>query len=141
MIRAPELVVNFGFDYEFALGSNMKLKLTNNNQYTDEYVTFPAAGRPNNDNIQSDYFTTDAGIALKSADDHWEFAVIGKNLTDELVASNCSASNAAGGIILPFGGDNYGGVSPGTGGTAEKLCFVDGPGRAIWVRLTFRPFK
>jgi outer membrane receptor protein involved in Fe transport len=140
MIRAPQWVMNFGFDYEFPIGSSMRLRLTNNNQYTDEYVTFPATGRPGNDNTQSDYFTVDAGIALKSADDRWEIAIIGKNLGDELFASNCSASNAAGGIILPFGGDNYGGVAPGTGGTAEKLCFVDGPGRSIWARLTFRPF-
>ena len=141
MIRAPEWAVNFGFDYELPLGSSMTLQLTSNNQYTSEYVTYPAVGRPSNDNFQSDYFTTDAGIALKSTDNHWEVAVIGKNLTDELVASNCSASNAAGSIILPLvGGDNSGGVAPGTAGTAEKLCFVDGPGRSIWLRLTFRPF-
>jgi hypothetical protein len=103
-------------------------------------VTFPAAGRPNNDNIQHSFFKLDASVALKDANDRWEVAIIGKNLTDKIIASNCSATNFAGGIILPFGGDNLGGVTPGAMGFAEEGCFADGPGRQIWLRLTFRPF-
>jgi iron complex outermembrane recepter protein len=141
MVRAPEWAANFGFTYEMPVGSGMTLQLSNNNQYSDEYVTFPAAGRPGNDNIQSSYFKLDASIALRGENDRWEVALLGKNLTDKLVASNCSATNFAGGILLPFGGDNAGGTTRGAGGFAEKGCFADGPGRSVWVRLTFRPFS
>jgi iron complex outermembrane receptor protein len=140
MIRAPKWAINFGFDYEMPVGSGMHLEFTNNNQYSSKYVTFPAAGRPNNDNIQRSYFKIDAGVTLKGADDKWEIALIGKNLTDKIITSNCSATNFAGGIILPFGGDNLGGVNPGAMGFAEEGCFADGPGRQIWVRFTMRPF-
>lgn len=139
MVRAPKWAINFGFDWEIPVGSNLRLQLTNNNQYSSKYVTFPAVGRPDNDNFQKAYFKIDASVALKGADDRWEVALIGKNLTDKLIASNCSATNFAGGIVL--GGDNLGGVTPGSMGFAEKGCFADGPGRAIWLRATFRPFN
>jgi hypothetical protein len=54
-----------------------------------------------------------------------------QNLTDKRVVSNCSASNVAGSIILPFNGDHSGGASLGPADTAEKRCFADGPGRAV----------
>jgi hypothetical protein len=141
MIRAPEWAANFGFTYEMPVGSGMKLQLSNNNQYSDSYVTYPAAGRPNNDNIQDSYFKIDASIALKAANDRWEVALLGKNLTDKIIASNCSATNFAGGILLPFGGDNAGGTTRGAGGFAEEGCFADGPGRSVMIRLTLRPFN
>jgi outer membrane receptor protein involved in Fe transport len=141
MIRAPEWAANFGFDYEMPVGSGMKLQLSNNNQYSDSYVTYPAVGRPNNDNIQGSYFKIDASIALKAANDRWEIALLGKNLTDKIISSNCSATNFAGGILLPFGGDNAGGTTRGSGGFAEEGCFADGPGRSVMIRLTFRPFN
>jgi len=139
MVRAPDWAANFGFDYEMPVGSGMKLQLSNNNQYSSKYVTFPAAGRPNNDNYQSAFFKVDASLTLKGENDRWEVAVLGKNLTDKLVSSNCSATNFAGGIVL--GGDNLGGTTPGSAGFAEKGCFADGPGRSVWVRLTLRPFN
>lgn len=141
MIRAPEWSINFGFDYELPLGSGMKLKLSNNNQYSSKYVTFPSAGLPDNANYQPSYFRADAMLALKAEDDRWELALIGKNITDKLTASNCSVSNVAGSIFLPFGGDATGTAAQGSGGLPQKLCFADGPGRSIWVRLTLRPFN
>ncbi|MCB2060186.1 MAG: TonB-dependent receptor [Novosphingobium sp.] len=139
MVRAPEWAANFGFSYEGPIGSGLKFQITNNNQVSSKYVSFPAAGRPNNDNYQGSFVKIDAGIALKSEDDSWEVALIGKNLNDKLTASNCSATNFAGGIVL--GGDNLGGTTPGSAGFAEVGCFADGPGRSVWVRLTLRPLK
>jgi iron complex outermembrane receptor protein len=141
MIRAPEWAANFGFNYEMPVGSGLKLQLSNNNQYSDSYVTYPAVGRPDNDNIQRSYFKIDASIALKDENDRWEVALLGKNLTDKIIASNCSATNFAGGILLPFGGDNAGGTTRGAGGYAENGCFADGPGRAVMIRLTLRPLN
>jgi outer membrane receptor protein involved in Fe transport len=141
MIRAPKWTANFGFDYEFPIGSGMKLQLTNNNQYSSTYPSFLARGRPNHDNFQKGYFKFDAAVTLKAENERWEVALIGKNLTNKLVHSNCSASNTAGGIVLPFGGAFTGGAFPGPMGWAEGLCFPDGPGRTIWVRATVRPFR
>lgn len=140
MIRAPEWAVNFGFDYEMPVASGLKLMLSNNNQYSSKYVTFPATGLPNNANYQSSFFRVDATIGIKAEDDSWEVALIGKNITDKLTASNCSVSNVAGSIFLPFGGDATGTAAQGSGGLPQKLCFADGPGRQVQLRVTFRPF-
>ncbi len=141
MIRAPEWTANFGFNYDLPVGSGMKLGFTNNNQYSSSYPSYLANGRPNQDNVQRSYIRIDASLALKAEDESWELALIGKNLTDKLVSSNCSASNSAGGILLPFGGAYTGGSVQGPMGWAEGLCFADGAGRSIYVRLTLRPFK
>ncbi len=140
MIRAPEWTGSFGFDYEMPVGSGMKLRLSNNNQMSSEYPSFLALNRPNRDNIQRGYFKADASIALKAADDRWEVAVIGKNIGDKLIASNCAPSNTAGGGV--FGGEAAGfATQQGTVGFAEVQCFPDGPGRSVWLRLTYRMGK
>lgn len=139
MIRAPEWAANFGFDYELPVGNGMKVQIANNNQYSSSYPSFLANGRPDNDNIQDSFFKINATLALKGENDGWEVALIGQNLTNELVASNCSASNSAGGILLPFSGAYTGGSVQGPMGWAEALCFPDGGGRAVWLRLTMRP--
>jgi iron complex outermembrane recepter protein len=136
MIRAPEWAVNFGFDWEMPVGNGMRLQIANNNQFSDDYVTFLAVGRPGNDNYQSSFIKIDASIALKGPEDRWEVALIGKNITDKLTASNCSATNFAGGLAL--GGAITGGSTSGPAGFAEKGCYTD-MGRSVWVRLTLRP--
>ncbi|MBV1687364.1 TonB-dependent receptor [Novosphingobium sp. G106] len=139
MIRAPEWAANFGFDYEVPVGSGMKLQFSNNNQYSSKYPSYLALNRPNQDNFQGAYIKFDASITLKAANDRWEIALLGKNLSDKLTASNCSASSVAGGGVL--GGDASGfATQQGTAGWAEALCFPDGPGRSIALRFTFRPF-
>lgn len=140
MIRAPEWSANFGFDYEFPVNAGWSLKFSNNNQLSSKYPSYLALNRPNRDNFQRGYIKFDLGLTLKSSDDRWEVALIGKNLSDKLVASNCSASNTQGGGV--FGGDSSGfATQQGQVGWAEALCFPDGPGRSVWVRLTMRPFK
>jgi len=138
MIRAPEWTANVGFDYEMPVGSGMKLHLSNNNQFSTRYPSYLALGRPNNDNFQKGYVKVDASIALKSDDERWEVALIGKNIGDKLISSNCAASNTAYGGVL--GGEITGGSTMGAAGYAEELCFPDGGGRSVWIRLTFKPF-
>lgn len=138
LIRAPQWSANFGFDYELPVGSDLKLRLSNNNQYSSKYPTFLAINRPNNDNYQRSFVKVDASIALGSADDRWEVALIGKNMTDKIVASTCSVGNFAGGNVL--GGAITGGTTQGPPGFGEKGCYSD-PGRAVYIRLTFRPFN
>jgi iron complex outermembrane recepter protein len=46
--------------------------------------------------------TTDLSATLKTANDQWELALIGKNVTDKLTSSNRAVANYAGGLL--FGG-------------------------------------
>jgi outer membrane receptor protein involved in Fe transport len=139
MIRAPEWAANLGFDYELPIASGLKVLLSNNNQYSSKYPSYLANGRPKGDNYQRRFVKVDATIALKAEDDRWEIALIGKNITDKLTHSNCSAANSAGGGVLPFNGTYTGGSVQGPMGWAEGLCFPDGSGRQVWLRLTLRP--
>lgn len=137
MIRAPEWAANFGFTYEVPIGSGMTLAFGNNNQLSSKYPVFQAVGRPNNDSFQAGFIKVDANIALKGIEDLWELALIGKNITDKVTGSHCSATNFAGGLAL--GGAITGGANSGPAGFSEKSCNSD-VGRAVWVRLTWRPF-
>jgi outer membrane receptor protein involved in Fe transport len=138
MVRAPDWSGNFGFDYEFPVGSSMHLQFANNNQFSSEYPTFAAVGVPNDSHIQGGFIKVDASIALKGPNDRWEVAFIGKNITKRITASFCAATNVAGLGFL--GGNNAGGVSPSAAGLPETQCYTDS-GRSFWLRLTLRPFN
>lgn len=136
MIRAPEWTANFGFEYQMPIGNGMRLQFTNSNQVSSRFATFLALGRPDDDNYQDGFIKIDASLTLKGEDDRWEVALIGKNITDKLTASNCSAANFAGGLVL--GSPITGGTSSGPAGFAEAGCYTDS-GRSVWLRFTFRP--
>lgn len=138
LIRSPEWAANFGFDYELPVSANLKLRFTNNNQYSSSYPVFLALNRPNRDNFQSSYVKVDASIALRDVNDRWEIAVVGKNITDKVIASNCAAGNYAGGNIL--GGSLTGYTIPSPTGFAEVGCYAEA-GRAVYLRLTVKPFN
>lgn len=129
LVRAPKWSGNFGLDYEFELGSDMRLVVTNNNQWQSRslvnlgYLYY-----------QDAFFKTDLGLTLKGADDRWEFGVVGKNLANTITTGNCSNGNRmtgnAGGTIT---GTNTRGIA----GTDEVGCWADA-GRELWVRATVR---
>lgn len=135
LIRAPEWQATFGADYQLPIGSGLKLTLSNNNQYSSKLAQLLAVGRPGSDNFQRAFFKTDLSAALGSEDDRWEFALIGKNITNKLTAGQCSVTNFA---AANQGGQVTGGVSVGPAGQSEKSCYSE-RGRSVWVRLTFRP--
>lgn len=137
LIRAPRWQVNFGFDWQTDIGSDMTLILSNNNQYSSKYNT----------NLgflyyQKGFIKTDLSATLQGPRDRWEVSVIGKNLTNELTAGTCNNFNAA------IGGPFVAGTLPGGAGTNtpaiyghdEVGCFMD-RGREIWLRLTVKPFN
>ena len=136
LIRAPDWQASFGFDYEFPVGSKLKFVIANNNQVSSRFVNFLAVGRPGNDNYQNSFLKSDLSFTVKDADDQWELALIGKNITDKITASSCSATNFAGGGLL--GGPITGGTISGPAGHAEKGCYTE-RGRSVWLRATFRP--
>ena len=91
--RAPEWTGNFGFYYETPLGSSgVLLGLSGSVFSSDDYIS-QENGSPFAE--FGGYEIYNAGIHLKSADETWELAVIGKNLGDEqYVMSSLDTPNA-----------------------------------------------
>ncbi|MEW9856699.1 TonB-dependent receptor [Novosphingobium sp. M1R2S20] len=138
LIRAPKWAANFGFSYEVPVGSGLRLMATNNNQYSSRYTTFLATERPNDDQFQDKYIKVDASLALMDKDDRWEVALIGRNITKQYTTANCTPANFAGGNVI--GNPITGGTTTGPSGAAAVGCYTD-PGRAVYLRLTLRPFN
>lgn len=136
LARAPTWQATFGFDYEMPLGDNYKVVFTNSNQYSSKYVAFLAINRPNHDNYSPSFIKSDISLALQTNDEQWEFALIGKNITDEITTSNRAVSNYAGGLL--FGGQIQGSTTSGPAGLAEGSAYTE-RGRSVWVRVTYRP--
>jgi iron complex outermembrane receptor protein len=129
----PEWQVTGGFVYEYPLGSGMSLELSENNNYVSKYLTQPGT-RP--DFYQRGYLKVNASLALRSHNDRWEIALIGRNITNKITTANCTTANVANGAIL--GGSVEGATTMGPAGVGEVLCRPDS-GREIWVRVTYKP--
>jgi outer membrane receptor protein involved in Fe transport len=79
--RAPDLVALVGATYEHDLVNDYKLALTGDVRYSSGYF-FETNNNPGG--YQSRYATLD--LSARIYNDKWEFAVIGKNLTDTYYA-------------------------------------------------------
>lgn len=80
----PEYQGNLGFDYTINFSNGLKLVNTLDFIYSSDYLTTPSL----DPKFEQDAFTKiNARIALSGADDRWELALIGKNLTDESIVS------------------------------------------------------
>ncbi|CAH0354649.1 TonB-dependent receptor [Sphingobium sp. CECT 9361] len=97
---APEWTGTIGASYDVSVGSNLLLGLNADARYSDSYL---ASGFGNADSRQSSYVTLDAGIRLSSADERWQVAVIGKNLTNRFYVTGAvdgpSTGGASGGTL------------------------------------------
>jgi len=132
LTRAPEWTANFGFDYEFPIGADMKLEIGSSTQYVSDHytnITFRS------DMIQDGFFKTDLNVSLIGPRDSYEVALVGKNLNNEITTGNCVNLPAASGNRI---GNVSGGLVRGPGGVDELTCQPD-RGREVWIRLTVRP--
>jgi iron complex outermembrane receptor protein len=129
LIRAPKWSGNFGADYEFDVGNDMRFVIANNNQWQSRslvnlgYLFY-----------QKSFIKTDLSLTLKGPSDRWEFALVGKNLGNEITTGNCSNGNRMAGNA---GGTITGGTTRGIAGIDEVGCWAD-TGRELWVRATVR---
>lgn len=80
LVRAPEWNLNGGFDYNAPISAGMEMGLNANISYTSSYLT-DGTSAPNG--RQNGYALVNATARLTSADDTWEVALIGRNLTDK----------------------------------------------------------
>jgi iron complex outermembrane receptor protein len=131
--RAPDWILNGGFDYNRPVGADMTLSIGGNVTYTDDF--FQALLTDPNF-IQKAYAKVGASVALKGRDDAWEVALIGNNLTDKITAGYCYNGSRQGATI--FGGVVSGTNARGPGGGDYPGCIAE-RGREVWLRVTVRP--
>lgn len=120
---APKWTASFGVDYEVPMFSDMTLDLGANLLYSSDYN--PSAFN-NRYSKRGSYTKVDAAVRLKSADERWEIAVIGKNLTDEFIVT--------GAFDAPSTGVDTGTES---GVFADQIGFVSLP-RTIAIQASYR---
>lgn len=80
----PEYTATLTGDYETSITDAMLFRMTVDLSYSDDYLISPTLDPRL---VQDSYVKVDARIALASADDTWEVALIGRNLTDEAIAT------------------------------------------------------
>jgi len=78
--RAPKYTFNLGGNYEKEIGSNLKAGINAEALYSDSFLT-DEQGSP--DGFVDSFWRFNAGIHVGAADDRWDLALIGRNLTDE----------------------------------------------------------
>lgn len=78
----PEYQGYAGIDYQRGLNNGWRFSHSLDLIYSDRYFTTPSLDPRM---VQSAYVKLNARIALAAADDRWELALIGKNLTSERV--------------------------------------------------------
>lgn len=113
---APLWTGTLGASYEAPIGG-LVLGLSADARYSDSYIS-TSFGNPAT-KIGA-YVNFDASIRLRTADDHWEAALIGKNLTNRFYTNG--------------GGDHVGAVA---GMPADQIGFASNP-RTVQVQLTWR---
>lgn len=131
LARAPEWTANLGADYEWLFDNGMSVLLGWSTSYSDEYYTNL---KLREDLIQDAYFKHNASIALRGENEAWELSLIGDNLNDEIIATNCGLADFAANNLVPTitGQDTLG-----PAGVEEGACNVV-RGRSVWLRLSLR---
>jgi iron complex outermembrane receptor protein len=121
LIRAPKWNLSGGFDYEGNVTDELKVGLNGGVNYVSSYLT-DASSAPNG--RQSGYTLLNSTVRLFDADDRWEAALIGRNLTNKyyFVASS----------LVPFAFD-----PTGTNTTLDRFASIS-RGREIMLRLSYK---
>ena len=121
LIRAPKWNLSSGFDFNTPIGQSLQLGLNGNVSYTDSYLT-DASSAPNG--RQRGYTLVNATARLSGADDRWEVALIGRNLTNKYYIVGSS--------LVPFAFD-----PTGAGTLLDRFGSVS-RGREVALRLSYR---
>jgi iron complex outermembrane receptor protein len=121
--RAPKWSMSGGFNFETPLGSGLKFGVSGDVIYNSSFFTDVTA---NPFSKMPKYALVDATARIGDADDRWELALIGRNLTDKwyYVAST----------DVPFTGGLPGGT---TGVLGDRYASVS-RGREVMVRASYK---
>ncbi|MBF9152365.1 TonB-dependent receptor [Novosphingobium jiangmenense] len=121
--NAPEWVGTLGVNYDAKLPGGLTLGMAVDARYSDSYL---ATAFGNLATLQNSYVNLDASLRLRTENERWELAVIGKNLTNRWYAT--------GGTDAPNTGSGTGGT---TGVLADQIGFATLP-RTVMVQATFK---
>ncbi|MEM6499225.1 MAG: TonB-dependent receptor, partial [Pseudomonadota bacterium] len=133
--KAPELTWSAGFDYEKDLGdSGLTLGVSAQTAYTDDLI---ADVSYNPRVFQDSYYKTNAALRLMNEEAGWTAELIGNNIGDEVVSSNCFSGpfDQGGGLLPNPSGLPSNPIIPGS--FDNGLCFAQ-PGREVWLRFSVR---
>jgi len=130
--KAPSWQLNGGFDYETRASDALVLRFGANGQYSSKLLT--SLGR-RADFYQRANFKLNANVSLGAANDAWELALIGTNVTNQFTTGNCTQFGGATGNLIP---SITGANTRNAAGVDELACIVE-PGRQVFLRLTLKP--
>ncbi len=127
---APKWTADFAGDYDIPVNNDWILGLSGNVRFSSSYIAngFPSSVARQIDR-QSSYAMLDAALRLGSADNTWELALIGKNLTDTFVIVGAQG--------LPLSGGTTGCASCGAQLVSDQGGVVLNP-RSVAIQLTYR---
>ena len=127
LLKAPEWTFRAGFSYDLPVNDDWNLVLTGDAAYSDDYLLDEKASPGA---VQKSFVLLDASVRLRDAQDHWEFAVIGRNLSNEAVAFT--------GLGRPLTGGSSGLPQGTPGQTFSDVTVGVQRGREVMFQLTYR---
>jgi iron complex outermembrane receptor protein len=113
LIRAPKWNIYGGFDVDRGIGGGLKLGLSTNVSYSSSFLTDDTSdprGR------EPAYTLLDSSLLVTNEAGRWEWALIGRNLTDRhywVGSSNAPFSGSGTGSAVGMLGDRFAAVSRG----------------------------
>lgn len=127
-VRSPDWYASLGFTYETPVFNGWMAAVSVDGIYSSSYG-LDEQGTPGG--RQKSYATLDANLRLSDDKDRWEFSLIGRNLTNEPIATFGNARPLTGGTAGLNEGD------PGAGIPTDFTVGVQ-RGRQIMLQATFR---
>jgi iron complex outermembrane recepter protein len=126
LMRAPEFSANVGFSYERTImNGNLLLGIGGDVSYSDSYDNMQQRKQGTR---QPSYSKVNASVSVSSADDSWTVALIGRNLTDEILRGI--------GQNVPLTGSGTGTVDA---VPSDSFNLMAERGREIVLQFTIRP--
>jgi len=101
LARAPKFVATAGFAYDTSIGSGLMFGITGDMKHSSSYL---GQDDYNPFSRQRAYQKFNASVKLYSDDERWEFALMGRNLTNEYVVLYTQNATGGPGADQLFGG-------------------------------------
>jgi len=121
---APEWTASVGISYERPISAGVGFGISADARYSDSYLPSSFA---NPYSEQPSFTKIDASLRLFSNDNRWEIGLIGRNLTNEFIAT--------GAVDGPGTGS---GTGTAAGIPADQVGMINPP-RTVQLQLTYRP--
>jgi outer membrane receptor protein involved in Fe transport len=127
LIKAPKWTLNLGFNYDFLIANGLRGALSADVMWKDDHL-LDEKNTPGTE--QGAYALLNAGLRIMDDEENWEFAIIGRNLTNKAYAWT--------GLGRPLTGGSSG-LPMGTAGqTRSDVTAGVARGREVMFRVTYR---